>query len=149
MSEGTQVLSCKAINDLKLRSDHRAVQVCIEVPTERGPRRRRKRKKCTNWTQYQNVVGNVERSAKNNLVTLENEFLDVADTCQVPKNENGVRPWDSDKLQQLRTQRRSATCPVEKNFYRSRFGVELVMNYGGIGRLRLKRRSLSSPSWKY
>ena len=114
MSEGTQVLSCKAINDLKLRSDYRAVQMCIEVPPEIRPRRRRKRKKCIDWTQYQNVVENVEWSAQNNLVTLENEFLDVADTCQVPKNENGVRPWDSDELQQLRAQRRSATCPVER-----------------------------------
>ena len=37
VTQRSEVVSSKAINDFKLRSDHRVVQVCIVLPPERRP----------------------------------------------------------------------------------------------------------------
>ena len=51
-SVGINVKSSRPINDLDLRSDHRAVQTCIHLPPETRPRRHHKRKRKIDWSTY-------------------------------------------------------------------------------------------------
>ena len=111
---GTQILSSKAIDDLRLRSDHRAVQTCIELPTGVRSRRKKRRKLRTDWKEYARKVPNVETNINGDLSHLETELWTAASTCQGRVKPDESRPWDTDLLRQLRVQRRSTICPLER-----------------------------------
>ena len=65
---GIQVMSSKSIDDLRLRSDHRAVQTCIALPSGERHRRKKRRKLRTDWKEYNNAVPNLEQNLVQNLV---------------------------------------------------------------------------------
>ena len=111
---GTQVLSCKAIDDLRLRSDHRAVQACIELPSGERRRRRKKRKVRIDWVEYAKNVLSFSSGSVQNLSQLEEEVWNVASACEKSGKKDVVRPWETDELRELRVQRRIALDPSDR-----------------------------------
>ena len=109
-----QVQSSKAIDGLVLRSDHRAVQTCLLIPPEIRPASERKRKRRTNWQEYQNVAVNENCTRSNVLPDLENELRDIAEGCDENGTKSADRPWDSKELRTLRARRRSVVSAKER-----------------------------------
>ena len=106
-----QVVSSKAIDGLILRSDHRAVQTCFTLLPAVRPVPKRKKRRCTNWQEYDNVTKDSNWDQSNTLPDLEKELFDIASGCEKKVVNYGERPWDLNELKFLRAQRRSATCP--------------------------------------
>lgn len=114
VSVGIQMQSSKAIDDLDLRSDHRAKQTCLLLPPEIRPAPKRKKKRRINWDAYRKVAQNVSYIISNDLPYLEKEVLDIARRCEEDAPKIVGRPWDSEELQLLRARRRSAESPGER-----------------------------------
>ena len=74
-SVGINVKSSRPINDLDLRSDHRAVQTCIHLPPESRPRRRHKRKRKIDWSTFPEVAKKVQYECINTLPVLEKLYV--------------------------------------------------------------------------
>lgn len=108
-SIGINVISSRPINDLGLRSDHRAVQTCIRLPPEGRLRRQHTRRREIVWNTYPEAANKVQYDRIGTLPILENALCDVGDNCPKEHPGNLNRPLDSAELQRLRGKRRSAS----------------------------------------
>ena len=80
-SVGINVISSKPINELNLRSDHRAVQTCIGLPPEGRPRRQHKRRRKIDWETFPAAAKNIQYEVIETLPLLEKSLCDVGDAC--------------------------------------------------------------------
>ena len=74
--------SSKAIKDLVLRSDHRAVQSCILLPPEVRHRRKRVRKVHTDWHKYKDAAKAHQCDPDGGLQNLEKQLQGIAHMCE-------------------------------------------------------------------
>ena len=114
VSNGIITDSSKAINDLVLRSDHRAVQSCVLLPSANRHHRKSRRKRSTNWIKYTEAALNHTCDPNGNLIQFEKELGDLVQTCEDTPIGSSSRPWDSTELQNLRATRKSATSGEER-----------------------------------
>ena len=94
----------KAIDDLHLNSDHRTVQVCIQLPT-RAMRHRRRRN--INWTEFENCMRTNGIDDAPDLPTLETKLAECGRQCYTSPENSIKKPRESEELLELRRLRRN------------------------------------------
>ena len=114
VSSGMSVTSSKSVNALQLRSDHRAVQSCVLLPSEVRPRRRQARKKKTDWHKFAEVAKEYECNPTGNIQGFGKELYGLAHMCEEIKTKSPDCPWDSSELKILRDMRRSTENVEER-----------------------------------
>ena len=145
-SSGLCITSARAINDLVLRSDHRAVQSCILLPCVADHRRRRRRKRRLDWEKYQAVAKNYVCDPSGGLGHFEKQLGDLVQECEDTSNASSTRPWDSAELRHLRRLRKNAQCAeerkkVSKQIWRlTRQGLRTYRTQQGINKLQEFRK---------
>ena len=100
VSTGIQVKSSKAIKDLVLRSDHRAVQTYLVLPPEIRPApKRRMRKRRIDWGKFEEIAKDHNCDPNGGLQQFEKELGELVHMCADTSNESPTRPWDCAELQ--------------------------------------------------
>ena len=104
----------KPINGLHLRSDHRAVQSCLLLPSEGQQRRKRTRKQKIDWTQFQEVAKEYSCDPCGGLQNFEKKLQALAHLYDDKEKDEFSRSWDSPELQHLRAMRRGTQDAEER-----------------------------------